>query len=181
MKKILKLMSLAAACCAAAISFVGCSDPSPATNNPSSSDSSYSLQFDTKYYYYQDMHDNKNRNAVYFIFYSNGTCTRFSHRDAYSSSSYFSRDTDVEMYYKYTYLDEQKTGIVCFIDGIKETEYDDGGSVYNVNTSLSPSYEKDYYIFSISKDVVMSTGEYGYTFYINENYAREIPNFYPKK
>lgn len=184
MKNAIKTLALTVACCAAAVSFVGCSGNSVNPNNNgnnSASGSSDGLQFDTKYYYHYNMHNIKNGNAVYFVFYSDGTCTRFSHRNAYSSSSYFTRDTDVEMYYKYTYLDEQRTGIICFIDGIKETSYDDDGNVYDINTTLSPSYEKDYYIFSVSKNVLMYAGESSYTFYINENYVDEIPNFYPKK
>lgn len=168
MKKAIKLLALTAACCAAAVSFVGCSDKNTATGSPDS------LQFNTKYYHYQGMHDNEDGHAVYFIFYSDGTCMRYSHNRNND------RDIDIEMYYKYTYLDEQRTGIVCFIDGIKETQYNDDGSVYYVDTSLSPSYEKDYYVLSISKNVVMSSGVYGHTLYINENYVDEIPNFYPK-
>lgn len=176
MKKFFALMLLAVTCCVAALSlFVGCSDEEHATDSPDS------LQFNVKYYYYEDIHNNQNGSATYYIFYSNGTCMRYSQSGHTSYLDGYVKEVEYKTYYKYTYLDEQKTGVMCFFDSIKTTYYNSDGSIYHIDTEPSSAEQKEYSVLSVSKNILMSSGLYSSSYYINENYIKEIPNFYPKE
>ncbi|MDE7107843.1 MAG: hypothetical protein K2O39_05910 [Clostridiales bacterium] len=178
MKKFFALMLLAVTCCAASLSLlVGCSDEEHATDSPDS------LQFNVKYCYYKSIHDNENDEFAYYIFYSNGTCMRYSQSGHTSYLDGYVKEYDWKTYYKYTYIDEQKTGVMCFFDSIKYTYYNDDGSIDHVMTERDMSTDlmyKEYRVLSVSKNVLMSSGTYSNSYYINENYIKEIPNFYPK-
>lgn len=174
MKKLIRVLALTVACCAAATAFVGCADKKTASGSPDS------LVFDTKYYYMTDIHNNKNGEAEYYIFYADGTCMSYSQ----SGSTYigeYTKQVEYRTYYKYTYVDEQKTGIMCFFDSKSNTYFNNDGSVDRVDTTPTSNQQKQYQIFSISKNILINAGAYGTYYYINENYVDEIPNFYPAK
>lgn len=175
MKKNLGRILLAIMCCFALISFVGCSDDNHATDSPDS------LQFNVKYYYYTRIHDNKNGDATYYIFYSNGTCMRHEQSGTNYDSGY-RKTSEYKTYFKYTYMDEQKTGVALFFHSKEYTKYNADGTVLTVDTTPTDSESKSSNVYSVSKNIISGVSlSGGYHFYINENYVGEIPNYYPEK
>lgn len=101
-----------------------------------------------------------------YIFHSNGTGEYTYHRDYDSSNS--SIHQHYTIHFKYTYVDKDKSAVMCFYDSIERLEGDDG------------SYTTTYWhsLVTISKNVLMTISTtVGYTYWINEDYLDDIPNY----
>lgn len=101
----------------------------------------------------------------YFMFYSDGTGI-FVKNDTYSNIH-----RKYTVHFKYTYVDEDKSAVVCFYDSIEDN---------SVVISTGKPYEQDFTgwttLLTVSKNVACSAGTSGYTFYLNEDYAKQLPN-----
>lgn len=122
----------------------------PACNTSSNS----VLQYDKKYIY--DDFVGKSGEECYYIFYSNGTgVRRYFH-------AYGTYCTDYRLTFKYTYIDDDKEAITCFFDSVEYGNKNDA----TISTDWSA-------LLTVSKNVLCT----GTSFYINEDFLNEIPNF----
>lgn len=103
---------------------------------------------------------------VFYVFHSDGTGEYTYHYD-YESSLYPEHNHYV-ISFKYTYVDSDKSAVVCFYDGIERLDGDDGSYTFTSWTEL----------VTVSKNVLTTVGNYGYIFWINEDYLNTIPNYY---
>lgn len=101
-----------------------------------------------------------------YIFHSNGTGELTYHYDYDSSSS--AKHQHYTIHFKYTYVDKDKSAVMCFYDSLERLEGDDES--YN-STAWSS-------LVTVSKNVLMTISTtVGYIYWINEDYLEEIPNF----
>ena len=102
-----------------------------------------------------------NNECVSFEFHRDGTGEFLYKTDYYGKNHYI-------VHFKWTYLDDEKSGVVCFFDEFEALE----GNQYQWNDQNDWSF-----VLTVSKNVLMTTGG---VLYINENYLDEIPNFNKK-
>lgn len=102
-----------------------------------------------------------------YLFHANGTGEYEYHYDYISEYVW---DSDVHQHYiihfKYTYVDNDKSSVVCFYDSLEGLDGDDGSYI---STGWSE-------LITVSQNVLMTVGS-SYIFWINEDYLGEIPNF----
>lgn len=116
------------------------------------------LQMDTKYVLSTEINRDESKKN-YFIFHEDGT-GEYKYYD-YSSGNV----SDFTFYLKYTFVDAEKSTVVCFYDSV---EYHDG----NVGSKANSLWCRT---VGVSKNVLVETGG---SIYINENYVAEnLPNF----
>ena len=97
-----------------------------------------------------------------YVFHSNGTGEYTYHFNGGYPNRYH-----IVIHFKYTYVDSDKRAVVGFYDSLERLEDDDGKFNNNGWTSL----------VTISKNVLATADSSGYTFWINEDYLKTIPNF----
>ena len=151
MKKfLLSFIVLVSLCCAVALAACGNSQSELVLN---------------KYYILSDDVKADVSEQVTYVFFADGTGEYTYHYD-YEGSSGYSEHSHYVIKFKYTYTDSDKSAVVCFYDGVETLE---------VNTSaVSTGWTR---LLTVSKNVLMATGSYGYSFYINEDYLSTIPNY----
>ena len=112
----------------------------------------------------------------YYVFHADGTgeyvCNEIDYRDYNIHAKY-------TLHFKYTFVDEEKSAVACFYDrldnqsiilkGYKD-ETDNEGIPYDYDLT---DWSR---LVTVSKNVLCVTGT-GYTFYVNEDYVKQIPNF----
>lgn len=127
------------------------------------------LKMNDKYILDIDVKENENE-QVYFIFYSNGTGKyKYYYNHVSSIDSSYNYTNDYTITFKYTYADGDNSAVVCFYDSV---EY---GSNHTQNGStVSTSWTR---LLTVSDNVLCYASSSGYTYYINENYLKTIPNF----
>ena len=105
----------------------------------------------------------------YYVFHSDGTGEYVYHYDYDYVSSYLTEHVHRHyiIHFKYTYVDNEKSSVVCFYDRLERLEGDD--SEYN-STSWSE-------LVTVSKNVLSTIGT-SYVFWINADYLKTIPNFH---
>lgn len=104
-----------------------------------------------------------------YIFHSNGTGEYTYHYDYESSvSSEYNYSRHYIIHFKYTYVDKDKSAVVCFYNSIERLEGDDGS--YKSASEWSK-------LVTVSKNVLATVGSTSYVFWINEDYLDEIPNY----
>ena len=116
-----------------------------------------------KRYIYEYMLSANSTEERAFIFSADGTgkyVYKYESENEINNSHY-------EIYFKYTYTDDFKSEVICFFDGYKRL---DGKTNAPCQTSWS-------IMIAVSKNVLMSVGSSGYSYYINEDYVATIPNF----
>ena len=128
-----------------------------------------SLQMNKKYIDEEYVKDAEAQQS-YYLFRSDGTgiykCY-YDYDSPYDPSNDFTMDYTVT--FKYVYVDNQREAVVCFYDSVEYGEVDTGD--YN-------RVESDWSVLlTVSRNVLCSAGTGGYTFYINEDYLDEIPDF----
>lgn len=105
----------------------------------------------------------------YYVFYLNGTGELVRHYDYNSSyGDEYSDHFHYSVHFKYTYVDSDKSAVVCFYDSFERLEGDDG------KASVSSDWSR---LITVSKNLLATTGSGGYLFWINEDYLKTIPNF----
>lgn len=127
-----------------------------------------SLQMNKKYIDEEYVKDAEAQQS-YYLFRSNGTgiCKFYYDYDSpYDPSGDFTVDYTVT--FKYVYVDNQREAVVCFYDSVEYGEADTGE--YKVVSDWSV-------LLTVSRNVLCSAGTGGYTFYVNEDYLGEIPDF----
>lgn len=127
-----------------------------------------SLQMNKKYIDEEYVKDAEAQQS-YYLFRSNGTgiCKFYYDYDSpYDPSEDFTVDYTVT--FKYVYVDNQREAVVCFYDSVEYGEADTGE--YKVVSDWSV-------LLTVSRNVLCSAGTGGYTFYVNEDYLGEIPDF----
>lgn len=102
-----------------------------------------------------------------YIFHSDGTGEYTYHYDRTTTSGTYDEHNHYIIHFKYTYVDKDKSAVMCFYDSIERLEGDDGSS----HTAWSK-------LVTISKNVLMTISTTtGYDYWINEDYLDEIPNY----
>lgn len=137
---------IAVLCCAFAFSACGGNEAKLAMNK--------------RYIIKSDVRNDENK-QVSLVFHSNGTGEYTYHFDYTSTHNHYI------IHFKYTFVEEDKSAVVCFYDSLERLDGDDGK--YN-STSWSE-------LVNVSKNVLATVGTYGYVFWINEDYLKTIPNF----
>lgn len=99
-------------------------------------------------------------NQDFYVFYANGTGEYTYHYESTYSHSHY------KIYFKYTYVDSDKSAVACFYDSIERLDGDGGGYVST----------KWYELVTVSKNVLTTVGT-SYVFWINEDYLKMIPHF----
>ena len=153
-KKFFVLLLAVALCLSTALGLVACGDDYD------------ELQYNVKYIYDNSYIRGKvNDRKTYFVFYDNGTGI-YHH---YASYSYYTDQYTVK--FKYTYLDSDKSTVMCYYDDITF------GDEHNSSTSKS-KYNDWSNMVAVSKNTLMRTTSTSIGYFVNENYLNnEIPNF----
>ncbi|MCM1194654.1 MAG: hypothetical protein NC332_01835 [Firmicutes bacterium] len=109
----------------------------------------------------------------YYVFHDDGTGEYFLDSVAYIGSS--SVHYKFTLYFKYTFADDEKSAVVCFFDRCdnKSVKIKDG-SAFDV------SFENWSELFTVSENVISLVTTGGYSFFINEDYAKTLTNFNKK-
>lgn len=116
------------------------------------------LVMNKRYIYYVEVKKDVAEQSSY-VFHSNGTGEYTNHTDDnYGSHKHY------VIHFKYTYVDKEKSAVVCFYDSLERLEGDDGKYTSTTWSSL----------VTISKNV-LATGSS--TLWINEDYLKTIPNY----
>ena len=124
------------------------------------------LAFNTKYIEVSDVGLEDADRQEYFIFYKNGTGA-YHYYYRYSSYDIASEYT---IKFKYTYVDKDKSAVMCFYDSI------DG------SYSSSFSYSTWTRLVTVSKNCLTSSSTSSISYYVNEKYVKEeLKNFGKKK
>ena len=109
----------------------------------------------------------------YFIFHSNGTGEYVCNKVSYELGGY-EVNAKYTIRFKYVYADDDKSAVACFYDGL------DNRSIILSNNKKGETYNYDFAdwssLITVSKYVLCVTGA-GYSFFINEDYVKQIPNF----
>ena len=124
------------------------------------------LAMDKRYISEDDVKKEYNQQLSY-VFHSNGTGEYTRHYDYISIFEDGSSHLHYKIHFKYTYVDSDKSAVVCFYDSIERLDGDDG-TMNPTNWSM---------LLTVSKNVLATAGSYGYGFWINEDYLKKIPNF----
>lgn len=109
---------------------------------------------------------------IYYVFHSDGAGEYIYHYDYDYISDYDKKyDEHIHRHYaihfKYTYVDRDKSAVVCFYDSIERFEGDDG-------SYKSTSWSE---LITVSENVLSTIGSNDYVFWINEDYLKTIPNY----
>ncbi|MCH5154104.1 MAG: hypothetical protein J1F71_02715 [Clostridiales bacterium] len=129
----------------------------------SCSDDYDELALNTKYIATSDAGRESDEQS-YVIFYKNNTGVyRYYYRGVSLSENY-------TLKFKYTYVDKDKSAVMCFYDSI-DGSYSSSFSFHTWTT-----------IFTVSKNGLMATGAAKNTYFVNEKYLKqELKNFGKKK
>ena len=109
----------------------------------------------------------------YYIFHSNGTGEYVYNGIDYESGGYIVH-AKYTIKFKYTYVDDDKSAIACFYDSLENNSTVIGD--YNTGNPFPYSFNSWSRLITVSNDVLCLTGT-GYTFYVNEDYAKKLTNF----
>lgn len=153
-KKLFVLLLAVALCLSTVLGLVSCSDDAE-------------LQYKVRYIYdNQYIRDENNHKKTYFVFYENGTGMYHYYYYSYGYST-----TEYTIKFKYTYLDNDKSTVMCYYDSMTFGDLHDG--------LTDESKHNDWYnMVSVSKNTLMRTTGTSIGFFVNENYLKnEIPNF----
>ena len=121
------------------------------------------LAMNKRYIRESDVKEDSSKQISY-VFYSNGTGKYTYHYDY--ESIFNPEHSHYVITFQYTYADNDKSAVVCFYDSFEALE----GNTTEALTDWST-------LVTVSKNVLATTGSYGYTFWINEDYLKNIPNF----
>ena len=158
MKKIAIYVMMIIAAIICSFTFVACSD-----NDVSASSDAATLVMD-KHYINADYVNEDTEKQIYYVFHADGTGEFIYHYDF--SGSYYESHYHYIIHFKYTYVDNDKSAVVCFYDSIERLDGDD--KTYN-STSWSS-------LVTVSKNVLTTVGS-GYTFWISEDYLKNLTHF----
>lgn len=118
----------------------------------------------------------------YYVFHANGTgeyiCNKVT--DDYYNNTLVKIHAKYTLRFKYTYVDDDKSAVVCFYDGLNNQSIIIENGYKDETDNIGKPYDYDFTDWSklvtVSKNVLCVTGT-GYTFYINEEFVKQIPNF----
>lgn len=141
-----KLVALVLAFCAVFFAFglVSCGDDNA------------ELAFNTKYIAWRTAGDDKDEQS-YVIFYKNNT----------GEYRYYGGflEYDYTIKFKYTYVDKDKSAVMCFYDSIEGKRISKDENTWTA-------------VFTVSKNALMANGSANYSYFINEKYLKEeLPNY----
>lgn len=157
-RKIFVLLLAVALCLSTVLGLISCSDDAE-------------LQYNAKYIYNnQYIRDENGNKKTYFVFYGNGNGIYHYYYYSYGSST-----TEYTIKFKYTYLDNDKSTVMCYYDGMTFGESHTG--------SKDKTNHNDWYnMVTVSKSTLMRTTSTSIGYFVNENYLKdEIPNFAKKE
>ena len=155
MKKILSVLLAVCALFMCLVAFSACGSASQ-------------LRLDERYIHETSVGEAENKQE-YYIFHKDGTGEYYYHYDYESSWSEYDEHKHYAVKFKYTFVDNDKETIYCAYDGYVRLAGHVGSGV-PVSTTWSR-------LITVSKNLIMSTSGSSINFYINENYAKELPNF----
>lgn len=143
-------------------------------------DNSIEVVYGKKYILSDDVNEEADKQR-YYVIKDDGTMI-YRYYKIYNEKTDETQIIDYILQYRYTFVDSDKSSIVCFYDSLIDS------SVY-IDKDGKTFPLKDYYIgynylpdkdaselIIVSKNVLCIAGT-GYTFYINEDYVKNIPNF----
>ena len=156
-KKLVIFVSLIICSLALMLALPACDKPSDDASGAEVSDLQYAKKYIPK------AHVN-NDTDCYYMFLADGTgIYRYYYK--YEDALFDATDIyDYTVYFKYTYADNDKSAVVCLFDSV---EYGSTDNMKDVKTNWS-------IMLTVSKNVLCTTSG---SFYINEDYLTEIPNF----
>ena len=112
----------------------------------------------------------------YYVFHADGTCEYVCNKIDYRDYNIHAKYT---LHFKYTFVDEEKSAVACFYDRLDNQSIILKGYKDETDNEGIP-YDYDFTDWSrlvtVSKNVLCVMGT-GYTFYVNEDYVKQIPNF----
>ena len=127
------------------------------------------LAIDKRYILANDVKKEVNKQDSY-VFHFDGTGEYTLHYDYIlwdEANDEKNTHNHYKIHFKYTYVDGDKSAVVCFYDNIERLEGDNGKANPTDWSAL----------LTVSKNVLATAGSYGYVFWINEDYLKAIPNF----
>ena len=169
-KKIIAIALLVAIVVCALLAFTACAD---ITND------SYALQTEKKYIYEGCVNQDTSQSLRYYVFHKDGTAEYYRKStekhttwDA-ATNDYVSvvYNYDYTIYYKYFFVDKDKSTIFYTYDHYENNSTDGKGNKLELSQSNAGNG-----MLMVSKNVVIATGS-SYSYYINEDYIKQIPNF----
>lgn len=118
----------------------------------------------------QDIIDKSSQYLVYehyYVFYSDGTGILVNNRITFGDSSRV--HCKYTLHFKYTYVDDDQSAVVCFYDSVENNSV-----VLSTNEPYAYSLSGWTTLFTVSKNVICAAGTNGYSFFINEEYAKQL-------
>ena len=142
--------------------FVACS------NADATDDSDVATLVMNKRYINKNYVSKDTEKQIFYVFHANGTGEYTYHYDHdYVDASFESHTHNHYIIrFNYTYVDDDKSAVVCFYDSIERLDGDDG--TYKATTWTQ--------LVTVSKNVLV-TVETSYIFWINEDYLKTLPHF----
>lgn len=162
-KKLCLILTLVIFTALAVIPFAACTGDN---GNSGSGNSEYALQTDKKYI----RDDDTNKTAYeqnYVLFRADGTGERRCYY-IYNGEEDSKYNEDYTIKFKYTYVDSDKSAVVCLFDSVEYGKKHPAGG-----DKVSSDWTA---LYTVSKNVCAAGGS-GYTFFINEDYLKQLPNF----
>lgn len=110
----------------------------------------------------------------YYIFYSDGTgiCV-YNDIDFHYNIRVHRKYT---LHFKYTYVDNDKSAVVCFYDSV-----DDTSTVVSTNEPHAYPLKNWTTLLTVSQNVICTAGTSGYSYFVNEDYAKQLTHFNEKE
>lgn len=122
------------------------------------------------YEYYQSSGDLTINAKSTIVFHTDGSGEYIHHYEyTHTPASYFDAYRHYIINFKYVFVDNDKSTVACFYNGIERLEGDDW-SMVNTDWSL---------LLNVSKNVVISISTSGYALFVNEDYFKTL-DFYRK-
>lgn len=156
MKKIIAFVIITIVALICTFTFVACSN----TDDPTSSTQATLVM--NKRYIHEEYVRSETKSQLSYIFHADGT-GEYTYHDDYLGN-YLEEHNHYIIHFKYTYVDADKSAVVCFYDSIERLDGDDGKY-----TSTTWSV-----LLTVSKNVLATSAS---IFWINEDYLKTLSHF----
>lgn len=152
----------------------------------------YGLVYEKKYVYANHVNQGieegskaEGHKYKYYLFHKDGTLKY--HEESTETKQTGWDDTNDEpitakyyvkydVYYKYTFVDDDRSAVFITFDRFEDNTTDEKGTSISCKEVISYFYYPKERLITVSKNVLCYVNS-GYSFYINEDYVKQIPNY----
>lgn len=149
----------------------------------------YGLVYEKKYVYEdcvnQRTEEGSKAEEQYYLFHNDGTL-KYHVESTETKQTGWDEATDTvitakyyvkyDVYYKYTFVDDDRSAVFITFDRFEDNTTDEKGTPVSCKEVISYFYCPQERLITVSKNVLCYVNS-GYSFYINEDYVKQIPNY----